>query len=186
MGYVKIGAECLSESRCEFVLWSPLAASVSLKFIYPEEFTVSMDRAESGYWRKTVDGVKSGFRYYYLLNGTLQRPDPASACQPEGVHGPSCVVNHRTFTWKDSRWKVPPLEKMIFYEVHTGTFTRGGTFDAIIPLLPELKELGITAIELMPVAQFPGNRNWGYDGVYPFAVQDSYGGPEGLKRLCDA
>lgn len=186
MGYVKIGAECLSESRCEFVLWSPLVSSISLKFIYPEEFTVSMDKVENGYWRKTVDGVKSGSRYFYLLNGTLQRPDPASAYQPEGVHGPSEVVNQLTFKWTDSRWKVPTLEKMIFYEIHTGTFTGEGTFDAIIPLLPELKELGITAVELMPVAQFPGNRNWGYDGTYPYSVQNSYGGPEGLKRLCDA
>ncbi|HAZ31533.1 MAG TPA: malto-oligosyltrehalose trehalohydrolase, partial [Dehalococcoidia bacterium] len=110
---------------------------------------------------------------------------PASRFQPRGVHGPSQVIDSH-FSWQDQNWAGLPLEEYIVYELHVGAFTEEGTFDAIIPYLDELKDLGITALELMPVAQFPGNRNWGYDGAYPFAVQDSYGGPEGLKRLVNA
>jgi maltooligosyltrehalose trehalohydrolase len=121
----------------------------------------------------------------YQLDGTIERPDPASRLQPEDVHGPSEVVDAR-FTWGESCWWGLPLREYIIYELHVGTFTPDGTFDAIIPHLPDLKALGITAVELMPVAQFPGTRNWGYDGVFPFAVQRSYGGPQGLKRLVDA
>ncbi len=183
---IKIGAECLPDGMCRFVIWAPSAQSVKLKLVYPKELIVDMEPGESGYWHKTVNDAADGFRYFYLIDGTLLRPDPASAYQPEGVHGPSEVVNHRNFIWNDSRWRTPSPDKMIIYEIHTGTFTAEGTFDAIIPLLPEIKDLGVTTIELMPVAQFPGNRNWGYDGVYPYAVQNSYGGPDGLKRLCNA
>lgn len=116
----------------------------------------------------------------------MDRPDPASHFQPQGVHGPSQVIDHSTSPWQDAGWKGVPLAEMIFYELHVGTFTPAGTFAAIIPRLPDLVELGVNAIELMPVAQFPGDRNWGYDGVYPFAVQNSYGGPLGLKQLVDA
>jgi maltooligosyltrehalose trehalohydrolase len=121
----------------------------------------------------------------YRLPGGGEFPDPASRYQPEGVHGPSEVVDPR-FDWHDENWSGIPLEDYIIYEIHTGTFTPGGTFEDIIPYLSDLTDLGITAIELMPVAQFPGTRNWGYDGVYPYAVQNSYGGPLGLKRLVDA
>lgn len=186
MNQVKVGVQYISENKYMFLLWSPKALSVLLKIVYPEEIIISMDKSENGYWQKTIEETSPGFRYFYVIDGTLQRPDPASSYQPEGVHGPSEIVNHNSFTWNDSEWNAPPLEKTIFYEIHTGTFTPEGTFDAIIPILPELKELGVTTIELMPVAQFPGDRNWGYDGVYPYAVQNSYGGPEGLKRLCDA
>ncbi len=186
MSYIKVGTELMEDKSCEFLLWAPHASSVDLKFISPEEFSVNMERMDKGYWRQNVDGISPGCRYYYLLDGEILRPDPASAFQPEGVHGPSEIIDHRNFVWNDSKWRVPPPGKMIFYEIHTGTFTREGTFDAIVSLLPELKEFGITTIELMPVAQFPGERNWGYDGVYPYAVQNSYGGPAGLKRLCDA
>jgi maltooligosyltrehalose trehalohydrolase len=123
--------------------------------------------------------------YFYRLDGTKDRPDPASRYQPHGVHGPSQVIDS-TFPWEDQSWFGLPLKEFIIYELHVGTFTSTGTFDAITAQLEELKGLGITAIELMPVAQFPGNRNWGYDGVYPFAVQNSYGGPKGLKRLVNA
>jgi maltooligosyltrehalose trehalohydrolase len=180
------GAECIPGDRCRFVLWAPLVSSVELKFVFPEEFMVIMEKREQGYWLKTVEGITPGFRYFYILDGVLQRSDPSSAYQPEGVHGPSEVVDHKQYRWSDSGWRVPPLEEMIIYEIHIGTFTPEGTFDSVIPLLPGLKEFGITAIELMPVAQFPGSRNWGYDGVYPYAVQNSYGGPDGLRRLSDA
>ncbi len=119
-----------------------------------------------------------------LLAGPF--PDPASRFQPEGVHGPSEVVDPRGFQWEDKEWKAIALEDFVIYEVHVGACTVEGTFESLISHLDTVKELGISAIELMPVAQFPGKRNWGYDGVYPFAPQNSYGGPEGLKRLVDA
>src|SRR5205085_296455 len=122
--------------------------------------------------------------YFFRLDGDKRRPDPASRYQPQGVHGPSAVMDS-TYEWTDSSWRGLPLESHVFYELHVGAFTPEGTFEAIIPDLPRLKALGVTAIELMPVAQFPGRRNWGYDGVYPFAVQFSYGGPTGLKKLVD-
>lgn len=129
--------------------------------------------------------VEPGSRYLYRLDGGKERPDPASRFQPEGVHGPSQVLLS-DFPWEDSAWVGPPLKGYILYELHVGTFTEEGTFEAVISHLDELKDLGITALELMPVAQFPGDRNWGYDGVYSFAVQGSYGGPEGLKTLVNA
>jgi maltooligosyltrehalose trehalohydrolase len=121
----------------------------------------------------------------YRLGGKKERPDPASRYQPQDVHGPSAVVD-TDFAWQDDRWFGLSLRQYIIYELHVGTFSAAGTFDAVIPYLHELKDVGITAIELMPVAQFPGSRNWGYDGVCPFATQHAYGGPQGLKRLVDA
>jgi maltooligosyltrehalose trehalohydrolase len=138
-----------------------------------------------GYHYGIVQGVKPGTRYLYRLDGNLERPDPASKFQPEGVHGPSQVIE-RNFVWEGVHWCGIPFSHYVVYELHVGTFSAQGTFDAIAVHLDGLKDLGITAIELMPVAQFPGERNWGYDGVYPFAVQNSYGGPDGLKRLIDA
>ncbi|HEY8715343.1 MAG TPA: malto-oligosyltrehalose trehalohydrolase, partial [Candidatus Acidoferrum sp.] len=125
-------------------------------------------------------------RYFYRFDDGRDRPDPASRFQPEGVHGPSQLVDLSQFPWTDRAWRGFELADGIFYELHVGTFTPEGTFDAVIPHLPALRELGITTIELMPVAQFPGLRNWGYDGVQPFAPQNSYGGPRGLQRLIDA
>ncbi|MDQ3393859.1 MAG: malto-oligosyltrehalose trehalohydrolase, partial [Bacteroidota bacterium] len=130
--------------------------------------------------------LDQGTFYKYKIDGHLLRPDPASMSQPEGVHGYSALVNHQNFQWADGSWQSMPMKDMIIYELHVGTFTQEGTFDGIISRLEHLQELGINAIEIMPVAQFPGSRNWGYDGVYPFATQVSYGGAEGLKRLVDA
>jgi maltooligosyltrehalose trehalohydrolase len=126
-----------------------------------------------------------GTLYLYQLRDGIERPDPASRSQPQGVHGPSKVVDS-TFAWTDDRWVGIPLDRYIFYELHVGTFTPEGTFDAIVPHLEKLKTLGITAIELMPVGQFPGERNWGYDGVNIYAVQHSYGDAKSLKRLINA
>jgi maltooligosyltrehalose trehalohydrolase len=146
-----------------------------------------MDPEQKGYFTTFVDGLKPGARYFYLLNASQQRPDPVSRSQPEGVHGPSEVIDPSEFEWEDQDWEGIPLEEMIIYEIHTGTFNRDGTFEGMIPLLDYLKnELGVTAMELMPVAQFPGERNWGYDGAYLYAPQNSYGGPRGLKRLINA
>ena len=153
----------------------------------PEVRTVEMQRNEFGYFRAEVANVSSGARYVYQLgSATVGRPDPASRFQPDGVHGSSQVVDVSDFVWTDRNWKAPALEQSIFYEVHVGTFTRGGTLDAAVEELPKLSELGVTTIELMPVAQFAGARNWGYDGVYPYAVQNSYGGPQALQRFVNA
>jgi maltooligosyltrehalose trehalohydrolase len=185
MKNMRIGAY-YHRASCEFTVWAPFRNTVQVKIVSPRERIAVLKADERGYWRATVKDVLPGTRYYYRLDGKQDRPDPASHFQPEGVHGPSEVVDHTSFLWGDDGWKGIALQDYIFYELHIGTFTQEGTFDAIIPHLDYLKDLGITAIELMPVAQFPGSRNWGYDGVYPYAVQNSYGGPEGLKRLVNA
>jgi maltooligosyltrehalose trehalohydrolase len=148
---------------------------------------IPLSQETFGYWKGTVQNISPGTRYQYLLNHTLARPDPASRSQPDGVHGPSEIIDPHGFSWTDRQWRGMPLEDYIIYELHTGTFTPEGTFDAIIGRLPYLRDqIGITSIELMPVAQCPGTRNWGYDGTYLFAPQHNYGGPDGLKRFVDA
>ena len=180
------GARYLGNGASEFVVWAPLVKNMAVKVVSAPERLVPMERNESGYWTAMVSDLPPGTRYLYRLDNDRDRPDPASHFQPEGVHGPSEIVDHTTFPWQDTTWKGLPLPSMIMYELHIGTFTEEGTFDAAISRLAGLKELGINAIELMPVSQFPGSRNWGYDGVYPYAVQNTYGGPEGLKRFVDA
>jgi maltooligosyltrehalose trehalohydrolase len=167
-------------------VWAPKLEQIRLRIASPQERELSLEKDEAGYWQTTVDDVPPGSRYWYILDGSTKRPDPASQFQPEGVHGPSEVVDHAAFAWTEAGWEGVPLEDMVIYELHVGTFTPEGTFEAIIPRLPALSELGVTAIELMPVGQFPGDRNWGYDGAYPYAVQNSYGGPRGLKTLVNA
>ncbi|WP_066380152.1 MULTISPECIES: malto-oligosyltrehalose trehalohydrolase [unclassified Anabaena] len=181
---MKLGAHYLGDGYCEFTVWCPNAQTVDLEIISPQTRLIPMQK-QGNYWRVTATNIEPGTLYFYHLNGQESRPDPASNFQPHDVHGPSQVIDH-SFTWNDSNWSGVPLETMIIYELHVGTFTPEGTFAAIIPRLPDLRDLGINAIELMPIAQFPGSRNWGYDGVYPFAVQDSYGGPKKLKLLVDA
>jgi maltooligosyltrehalose trehalohydrolase len=180
-----LGAELTSDTTCSFQVWAPRAKKVELHITFPNERTIPMQPAERGYFYADVSDVSSGALYFYRLDGGRERPDPASRFQPRGVHGPSQVVEN-DFPWTDGDWRGLALENYVLYELHVGTFTPEGTFDAIIPRIATLKELGITAIELMPLAQFPGNRNWGYDGVYPYAVQESYSGPAALKRLVKA
>ena len=180
-----LGATYLGEGICGFLVWAPLINRVEVHILSPEERIVPLEKVSRGYHYGVVQRVKPGTRYFYRLDGNTERPDPASKFQPEGVHGPSQVIDPH-FVWEELHWSGIPFSHYVLYELHVGTFTAQGTFDAIVPHLDELKDLGITAIEIMPVAQFPGDRNWGYDGVYPFAVQNSYGGPEGLKRLIDA
>jgi maltooligosyltrehalose trehalohydrolase len=146
----------------------------------------AMQECEQGYWAVELEGMGAGTRYMFRRQDGTERPDPASRSQPEGVHGPSEVVDHAQFSWTDTAWRGLPMERMIIYELHVGTFTNNGTFQGVMDRLAELVDLGITAVELMPVAQFPGERNWGYDGAYPFSTQHSYGGPQGLKRLVNA
>jgi maltooligosyltrehalose trehalohydrolase len=176
----------VTEGGVRFRVWAPKVSSVSL-ILKGKKEPIQMNAEGKGYFSIFIQGFESGTRYWYLLNEDRPRPDPISRSQPEGVHGPSEVVDPRQFKWKDQDWKGIPLKEMIFYEIHTGTFTKEGTFEAIIPFIDYLKnDLGITALELMPVGQFPGERNWGYDGVYLYAPQNSYGGPMGLKHLINA
>jgi maltooligosyltrehalose trehalohydrolase len=142
-----------------------------------------MTREERGFFRFSKGDVVDGQRYAYRLNRGQDYPDPASRWQPEGVSRPSAVLRTDAFTWSDEGWKGVPREDLVFYELHVGTFTPEGTFNAIVPRLPALRDLGVTALEIMPVGQFPGTRNWGYDGVHPYAPQQSYGGPHELQRL---
>lgn len=156
-----------------------------LHLVHPRK-SFPMTKNDEGYWHVSVKDLPAEVRYYFRPDDEDDFPDPASNYQPEGVHGPSQVVDHTAYQWRDKAWKGVPLEDMILYELHVGTFTPEGTFEAVIPRLDALKELGVNALELMPVSQFPGDRNWGYDGVFPYAVQNSYGGPDGLKKLVDA
>jgi maltooligosyltrehalose trehalohydrolase len=183
------GATVLDDGRCRFEVWAPLARSVSVKLTAQRDRVVEMDRQGDGNFVAEPADVSPGDRYLYRLDyadGSVnERPDPASRFQPDGVHGPSQIVSSR-FQWDEGEWCGLPLNRYVVYELHVGSFTPEGTFDGVIEHLDGLVRLGVTALELMPVAQFPGTRNWGYDGVYPFAVQHSYGGPEGLKRLVNA
>ncbi|HKO56908.1 MAG TPA: alpha-amylase family glycosyl hydrolase, partial [Thermoanaerobaculia bacterium] len=177
-----LGARLLDAKRTEFRVWAPHRERVELHIVAPREQRVAMTKRD-GYHEAVVESGE-GTRYFFTLDGT-DRPDPASRYQPEGVHGPSEVVGS-DFEWHDAEWRGLPLQDYVVYELHVGTFTDEGTFEAVIPRLDELKELGITAVELLPVGQFPGERNWGYDGVYVGAAQASYGGVRGLERLADA
>jgi maltooligosyltrehalose trehalohydrolase len=173
--------------KLQFRVWTPKAREVAVKIVTSgKEHILPLSGAPNGYFTAFADGLSAGDRYFYVLDGMRQYPDPASRFQPEGVHGPSEVVDPGAFDWHDDGWKGKAEEDFIIYELHAGTFTEEGTFDAIITRLDYLVELGITAIDIMPVAQFPGPRNWGYDGAYPFAPQNSYGGPDGLKILVDS
>lgn len=179
---MRIGIHRSGNKGYEFTVWGPFLKTVSLKMVSPYQKNIPMEKDQRGYWKAMVEEVTQNISYYYRLDDERDRPDPASHFQPEGVHGPSQVIDH-SFNWQDEHWRgIDPVE-MIMYEVHVGTFTPEGTFDAVIQRLDDLRDLGVNALEIMPIAQFPGERNWGYDGVYPYAVQNSYGGPEGLKRL---
>ena len=178
------GAIYLGEGRCRFRAWAPSVARLDLHILSPTDRVAAMEPMPRGYYQVVLEGTEPGTRYFYRL-GNHERPDPASRYQPDGVHGPSQVMNS-AFDWQDQNWFGLPLRDYVIYELHVGTFTPQGSFEAIIPRLHELRELGITAVEIMPVAQFPGTRNWGYDGVFPFAAQNSYGGPAGLKKFVDA
>lgn len=177
------GAVMLDGETCRFRVWCPNAEKVEL-ILLPQRDITPMERTENGYYQVEVK-AQPGQQYVYRLNEQDERPDPVSTYQSETVHGASQVTNPH-FDWHDSGWFNLSLRHYIIYELHVGTFTAEGTFDAVIPCLDYLQDLGINAIEIMPVAQFPGGRNWGYDGVLPYAAQNTYGGPEGLKRLVNA
>ncbi|HVA20566.1 MAG TPA: malto-oligosyltrehalose trehalohydrolase [Candidatus Micrarchaeia archaeon] len=166
-----------------FTLWAPLAEQVDCVAAHHPQ---AMERVDHGWWRCTVADAGPGTRYRFAVDGSPPLADPRSPSQPLGVSGPSEVVDHGAFAWGDRGWRGLPLAGAVLYELHVGTFTAAGTFDAVIERLPHLVELGIDAIELLPVAEFSGDRGWGYDGVYLFAPHHAYGGPDGLRRLVDA
>lgn len=168
---------------CRFNVWAPQRKTVEV-IVERKGIRHPLAKDEFGYWSADVPGVEPGDDYFYVLDGEKKLPDPASRAQLHGVHGPSTVTAD-SFRWTDDAWKGVALGEMIIYELHVGTFTTSHDFEGVISKLPYLQELGINTLELMPVSQFPGSRNWGYDGVFPFAVQASYGGAEGLKRLVD-
>src|SRR6266540_1319734 len=167
-----------------FSAWAPRCRSLDL--IIDGRPVRPMRQEADGLFETQIENLPVGTRYQYRLDGERFRPDPVSRWQPEGVHGPSMVVDPSSFPWTDEGFTGHALADLVIYELHVGTFTTAGTFEAVIPHLPHLVDLGITAIELMPIAQFPGSRNWGYDGVYPFAPQSTYGGPVGLRKLVNA
>ncbi|GAA4310023.1 malto-oligosyltrehalose trehalohydrolase [Mucilaginibacter gynuensis] len=182
--YRSIGVNFNSAGEAEVLLWSPAAKTVELKIEGKDR--IRLKKTEYGYWELTTKKLNPGDSYQFILDGEKELPDSASLSQPDGVHGVSQALNLKNFSWTDNAWQNLPLNDYIFYELHTGTFTPEGTFAAIEKKLDHLVELGVTAIELMPVAQFPGERNWGYDGVFPYAVQNSYGGADGLRHLVNA
>ena len=163
-----------------FRLWAPAARKVELVL----DRALPME-ARDGWYEAHIGGACAGTRYRFKIDGELEIPDPASHFQPDDVHGPSEVIDH-AYDWKCTEWKGRPWEEAVFSEVHVGTFTREGTFRATIDKLGHLVDTGITAIELMPLSDFPGRWNWGYDGVLPYAPDSAYGRPEDLKALIDA
>ncbi len=166
-----------------FRVWAPAAARVDLE-VEGERHALRPEGA--GWWAAELPGAGPGTRYRFSVDGGEPRPDPRSPWQPDGVHGPSATVDHAAFPWSDGGFRPPALADGVVYELHVGTFTPAGTFEAAIERLGHLVDLGVTHVELMPVAAFPGVRGWGYDGVDLFAPHTPYGGPDGLKRLVDA
>jgi maltooligosyltrehalose trehalohydrolase len=169
-------------------VWAPRHSVVRLAlFTGSDRRIVPMAPDQDGYFTCELAGIASGTRYAYLLGALAEEfPDPASRWQPNGVHQPSALFFPEEYVWHDEAWRGLSMRDLVIYELHVGSFTQEGTFAAVVPRLAELKELGVTAIEIMPVSQFPGQRNWGYDGVHPYAAQNSYGGPQGLLELVDA
>ncbi|HEU4474806.1 MAG TPA: malto-oligosyltrehalose trehalohydrolase [Gemmatimonadales bacterium] len=181
------GAMPLPDGGTRFSVWAPNARLVEVVLNrdgQSESHPLAGD--EGGVHSGIIRRVPPGTDYGYRLDGRVERPDPVSRWRPRGVHGPTRVVDPAAFQWTDKAWRGLETADLVIYELHVGTFTPEGTFDGVIARLPSLRELGVTALEIMPVAEFPGSRNWGYDGVSPYAVQSTYGGPNGLKRLVDA
>ncbi len=183
----RCGAFAVEVNAVCFRVWAPNNRKVELVLFDGERRrNLSMTAEPGGYFSRLESGIGEGQRYAYRLDNGQERPDPMTLWQPEGIHRPSAVLFPERFLWDERGWQGMRREDLVLYELHVGTFTQEGTFDAVISRLDELRDLGITALELMPVAQFPGGRNWGYDGVHLFAPQNTYGGPHGLQRLVNA
>ena len=200
-----LGVTFPSDGQAEVLVWAPLASQLTI-CVHGLSDPIPLTKKAYGYWHLITDQISPGDRYTFRINNdsqqpdldeagldgpnpadkTLDRPDPASLSQPDGVHGPSQAVDTTAFYWEDNQWVNPPLAEYVLYEIHTGSYTNGGTFAALESKLDYLKELGVTAIEIMPVTQFSGERNWGYDGVYSYAVHQAYGGAKALQHLVNA
>ncbi len=176
------GAECIGDA-VRFRLWAPSPKTVDLVLASTPDKPLPMVRGAGGWFELITRNARAGSRYHYRIDGGLLVPDPASRFQPDDVHGPSEVIDPASFVWTDENWCGRPWEEAVVYELHIGTFSPEGTYQGAARLLPRLADLGVTAIELMPLADFPGRRNWGYDGVLPFAPDSVYGRPEDLKSL---
>lgn len=179
------GAAPAADRRCRFSVWAPRAEHVAVCFDGDSPPPVPLTAVGEGCFEGVFEDIEPGTEYRYVLDDGPPLPDPASRWQPRGVHGPSAVPDSG-FQWTDRHWHGLPWSRYILYELHVGTFSRAGTFAGAAARLDELVDLGVTAVELMPVAEFPGTRNWGYDGVFPYAVESTYGGPDELKALVDA
>ena len=186
--HLQRGARVIPGEGVRFSVWAPRASRVRVRLTSEEGGEHELARRENGVFEAVVRDASAGSEYGFVLDDSDKPlPDPVSRFQPHGVHGPSSVVDPNAFRWTDAGWRGLAMRDLVIYELHVGTFTPEGTFRGVIPFLRGLRrELGVTAIEIMPVAQFPGSRNWGYDGVELYAVQNTYGGPEGLKELVDA
>ena len=178
------GAEVLAEGRVRFRLWAPSQETVAL-VLEDEQRVLPMARLDDGFFELSTDAARAGSRYRYQLQGGARVPDPASRYQPEDVQGPSAVIDPRAYAWRHTAWRGRPWEEAVLYELHVGAFTKEGTFEGVRRKLDYLVDLGVTAVELMPLSDFSGTRNWGYDGVMPFAPDTAYGSPDDLKRLID-
>jgi malto-oligosyltrehalose trehalohydrolase len=178
------GAECSDDGSVRFRLWAPAAQKVELCLGDVTRAThIPLERIDQGWFELVTDAAKARTQYRFRIDDGQKVPDPGSRFQPRDVHGPSEVIDPDAFAWNDDSWRGRPWEEAVIYEMHIGAFTPGGTFEAARERLDYLAELGITAIELMPVADFPGKRNWGYDGVLPFAPDSTYGRPDDLKEF---
>ncbi len=177
------GAEVLRGAGVRFRLWAPAARTVEVVF---QKDAFPLRRDEDGFFAITVPTARAGDLYRYRIDGKALVPDPASRFQPQDVHGPSEVIDPSAFEWEESGWKGRPWNEAVVYELHVGCFSDSGKYRGVEERLEQLKGVGVTAIELMPISDFPGKRNWGYDGVLPYAPDSSYGRPEELKRLVQA
>jgi maltooligosyltrehalose trehalohydrolase len=177
----EIGVNFHSDNLAVVKVWAPKASRVSIN---TSELLLELEPEPFGYWSLHTKQIKPGDLYWFILDNDQKLADPSSLSQPDGVHGGSLAIS-TDYTWTDQSWENIPLQDYILYEIHTATFSDTGDFQGIANHIDHLIDLGITAIELMPVASFPGKRNWGYDGVFPFSVQESYGGAAGLQQLVD-
>ncbi len=177
----RLGAVPAADGEVELRVWAPSVRSLDVDLASGRH---ELER-DGEYWQARIP-ARPGDEYLLVVDGEEAYPDPCSRAQPHGVRGPSQVVDTRAFEWTDGDRQGVALDDLVIYELHVGTFSEDGTFDGVIPRLPGLRDLGVTAIELMPVATFPGERGWGYDGLYICAPHRAYGGPEGLARLVDA
>jgi maltooligosyltrehalose trehalohydrolase len=177
-----LGASVVDDARVEFRAWAPAAQRVAVRVRGADQ-----ELADEGFGvRSARVAASAGDDYWLVLDGTSRVPDPASRWQPKGLRGPSRVIDPGAFTWSDARFRPAALRDAVLYELHVGTFTPEGTFEAAAARLPALAQLGLTHVELMPIAEFPGHHGWGYDGVYLSAAHSAYGGPHGLARFVDA